>query len=89
MISSRLLPADRIPELYIPDGVVNDPFAAGHYSIAGNEWVAQTLYRKLASIPTTASAMGKLAEPVRATSAVGGDPKPVGSLGSTTGLVSK
>jgi len=43
----RTLPAGVISGLFIPEGESPNPDAAGHYSVAGNEWVAATLYRRI------------------------------------------
>ena len=43
----RQLPAAIIYELFLHDNNVDFPAAAGHYSVRGNEFVAQTLYDRL------------------------------------------
>ncbi|GAB4458500.1 MAG: hypothetical protein Kow0031_38870 [Anaerolineae bacterium] len=43
----RRLPADSLYLLFIPEGNTHFPQAAGHYSVRGNEFIAQTLYDRL------------------------------------------
>jgi hypothetical protein len=46
----KRLPRERIAELFIPEGSVAYPHAAGHYSAAGNAWVAEALQDKLSRL---------------------------------------
>jgi hypothetical protein len=43
----RQLPADQIYTLFLHENQVDFPAAAGHYSVRGNEFVAQNLYDRL------------------------------------------
>lgn len=43
----RQLPADQIYTLFLHENQVDFPAAAGHYSVRGNEFVAQKLYDRL------------------------------------------
>ncbi len=47
----RKLPPDQAQALFIPDGALDFPSAAGHYSVMGNQYVAQLLYEKLMALP--------------------------------------
>lgn len=46
----RRLPADSLYLLFIPEDNAYFPAAAGHYSVRGNEFIAQTLYDRLQGI---------------------------------------
>ena len=46
----KKLPRERIAELFIADGAVAHPYAAGHYSAAGNAWVAEVIGGKLTDL---------------------------------------
>jgi len=47
----RQLAPDQIEELFIPEGQIEFLNAAGHYTVAGNKWVAQRLYRRIPAWP--------------------------------------
>jgi hypothetical protein len=63
----RKLPREQIPALFIPEGVLAYPAAAGHYSARGNEWVARQLYARLRRL---------LASPSRPSDAPSATPSP-------------
>ena len=63
----RKLPREQIPALFIPEGVLAFPAAAGHYSARGNEWVARQLYARLRRL---------LASPSRPSDAPSATPSP-------------
>ncbi len=46
----KMLPRERIADLFIPEGEVAYPCAAGHYSAAGNAWVAEVIGGKLTDL---------------------------------------
>ena len=50
----RKLPPQEIEPLFIADGALDYVGAAGHYSEAGNAYVADVLYRRLLAIPEAA-----------------------------------
>lgn len=43
----RQLPPRRVDALFIPQGALTYPHAAGHYTAEGNAWVARQLYARL------------------------------------------
>jgi hypothetical protein len=45
----RALPPAQVQELFIPEGEIDFPGAAGHYSVQGNEYIAQKLNERLLS----------------------------------------
>lgn len=47
----RTLPATDVPLLFLREGEVEFPGAAGHYTVSGNEYIAQRLYEKLFVLP--------------------------------------
>ncbi len=51
----RRLPPQEVDKLYIGMGAVNYPGAAGHYTEAGNEFVADLIYKRLLANPETAA----------------------------------
>lgn len=51
----RRLPPEELDKLFMPQGAVDFPGAAGHYSEAGNAFVADLIYRRLAANPETAA----------------------------------
>jgi len=57
----RSLPATQVQSLFIREGEVDFPGAAGHYSVEGNEYIAQQLYQKLLSFSEVSS---RLANPL-------------------------
>jgi len=50
----RKLAEDEIDELFIPNGAIDFPGAAGHYSARGNEYIANRLYEELMARPELA-----------------------------------
>ena len=46
----RRVPPDQLYTLFLHDNEVGFPAAAGHYSVRGNEFVAQQLYNKLSAL---------------------------------------
>lgn len=50
----RNLPEDDIKGLFIPNGAIDFPGAAGHYSAEGNEYIARQLYKKMMADPRLA-----------------------------------
>jgi hypothetical protein len=57
----RNLPLMQVQSLFVREGEVEFPGAAGHYSVEGNEYIAQQLYQKLLSFPEVSS---RLANPL-------------------------
>lgn len=55
----RTLPANDVPALFLREGEVDFPGAAGHYTVSGNEYIAQRLYEELTALPEVA---GRLAD---------------------------
>ena len=55
----RTLPAEDVPALFLAEGEVEYPGAAGHYTAAGNAYIAQRLYEELTTLPEVA---GRLAD---------------------------
>ena len=51
----RRLPASEVDKLFIATGALNFPGAAGHYTEAGNAFVADLIYRQLLANPVTAA----------------------------------
>ncbi len=47
----RQLAPDQIEELFIPPGRIQFLSASGHYTVAGNKWVAQRLYQRILALP--------------------------------------
>ncbi len=47
----RDLPPAQVGPLFIPEGTVEFPGAAGHYSVEGNRWVAEEVYEALRELP--------------------------------------
>lgn len=47
----RQLPPDQVPQLFIAEGAVDFPGAAGHYTVAGNRYVAEVIYEQLMTLP--------------------------------------
>jgi len=56
----RKLPPQYIDRLFIKKGSIHYAFAAGHYTDAGNLFIAQTLYAKLTGIPQILSRLEKI-----------------------------
>ncbi len=57
----RRLPANAVPPLFIPAGALHYDHAAGHYTEAGNAYIADLLYRKLTAIPEVAARFDRVA----------------------------
>ena len=55
----RMLPASDVPALFLREGEVDFPGAAGHYTVSGNDYIAQRLYEQLTALPEVA---GRLAD---------------------------
>lgn len=55
----RTLPSSDVPALFLHEGEVDFPGAAGHYTVSGNEYIAQRLYEELTALPEVA---GRLAD---------------------------
>jgi len=51
----RRLPAAELDKMFIGTGTLNFPGAAGHYTEAGNAFVADLIYRRLIANPQTAA----------------------------------
>ena len=47
----RQLPEDELESLFIPNGAIDFPGAAGHYSVKGHEYIANRLYQELMAHP--------------------------------------
>ena len=47
----KTLPPSEVERLFIPEGAMDPLGLASHYTVAGNEYVAQTLYQRLTSRP--------------------------------------
>jgi hypothetical protein len=56
----RRLPADSVEQMFI-DNYISSGYANGfgHYSVAGNAWVAEELHRRLLEIPSFAAKLGR------------------------------
>jgi hypothetical protein len=54
----RKLPEDEIEALFIPNGAIDFPGAAGHYSARGNEYIARRLSEELLARPEIAEMIG-------------------------------
>jgi hypothetical protein len=55
----RRLPADSVQLMFLGDGIPGYADGVGHYSVAGNAWVADQLYRRLLEIPSFAAKLGR------------------------------
>ena len=51
----RRLPPGELDKLFIGTGTINFPGAAGHYTEAGNAFVADLIFRQLLANPETAA----------------------------------
>ena len=51
----RAVPPQQVGQFFIHEGGIDYLAAAGHYTDAGNAWVAATLYRSLQALPQTAA----------------------------------
>lgn len=58
----RQLPPDQAQALFIPEGALDFPGAAGHYSIAGNEFMAGLIYEALLALPEISTQLAELEE---------------------------
>jgi len=47
----RSVPAADVAAMFIPQGSLDYHDAGGHYTVQGNRWVSEALYRHLASLP--------------------------------------
>lgn len=47
----RSLPTNQVQTMFIPEGELDFPGAAGHYSVEGNQWVASSLHEVLLAMP--------------------------------------
>jgi hypothetical protein len=47
----RQLAPDQIEELFIPPDQIQFLYASGHYTVAGNKWVAQRVYQRISALP--------------------------------------
>ena len=56
----RQLPADEVQSLFIPEGELDFPGAAGHYSVKGNQYVARILYERLLALPSISARLDKI-----------------------------
>jgi hypothetical protein len=69
----RRLPPDSVVAMFIPSpttDVDTEGRGHGHYSVAGNQWVADQPFRRLQTLPRIASRMHRQAERGRAPSRV-------------------
>ena len=67
----RRLPADSAQQMYLGYGIPGYADGVGHFSVAGNAWVAEQLHRRLLEIPSFAAKLGKAHPAKAATSRVG------------------
>lgn len=58
----REVPPDRVQELFIPEGALDFPGAAGHYSVKGNEFVARLLYDALLALPEVSDKLAQVSQ---------------------------
>jgi hypothetical protein len=65
----RALPPVQLDTLFITRASVDFPGAAGHYTEAGNEFVAALIYRKLLANPETAAKLHAVSTPAASGSA--------------------
>jgi hypothetical protein len=54
----RRLPADSVEQMFFGNGIPGYADGVGHYSVAGNAWVAEQLHRRLLEIPSFAAKLG-------------------------------
>ena len=57
----RAVPVSQRAALFIPKGVRNEPFAAGHYSPAGNLFVAGAFWKRISALPAVSGKLARLA----------------------------
>ncbi|MFZ0311801.1 MAG: hypothetical protein WAL85_03755 [Candidatus Korobacteraceae bacterium] len=55
----RRLPPGQLDKLFIAQGAVDFPGAAGHYTEAGNAFVADLMYRRMLASPETAAKLNR------------------------------
>jgi hypothetical protein len=55
----RRLPPGELDKLFIAQGAVDFPGAAGHYTEAGNAFIADLIYRRLLASPETAAKLSR------------------------------
>jgi hypothetical protein len=55
----RRLPPAELDKLFIAQGAVDFPGAAGHYTEAGNAFIADLIYRRLLASPETAAKLNR------------------------------
>ncbi len=58
----RQLSRDEMNALFIPNGAIDFPGAAGHYSAKGNEYIAHRLYQELLAQPEISNMLEQKAE---------------------------
>jgi hypothetical protein len=58
----RQLPGDSVQQMFIGPRFPGYPNTAGHYSVAGNEWVAERIHQRLLEIPAVAARLGPSGE---------------------------
>lgn len=58
------LPEARVQELFLHEAGVDFPGAAGHYSAAGNQYIAERIYEELLAIPEVVGRLGGKARKV-------------------------
>ena len=56
----RKLPSDEVQGMFLSDDDIDYPGAAGHYTVKGNEFVAEVLYNKLVSFPGVSAKFDEL-----------------------------
>lgn len=59
----KQLPEEEVPTLFLKDGEVNFPGAAGHYNAAGSAYIARLLHRRLMEIDGFAERVERLEGP--------------------------
>jgi hypothetical protein len=59
----KVLPEDDVPTLFLKEGEVNFPGAAGHYNAAGSAYIARLLHRRLLEIDEISERIERLEEP--------------------------
>ena len=56
----RDLPLAEAQRLFIPEGAVVFPGATGHYSVGGNQYIAQSLYEALSALPVVTNRLAEV-----------------------------
>jgi len=54
----RQVPPEQVQKLFIAEGALDYPAAAGHYTAEGNEFVARILHERLRSLPEVSTQLG-------------------------------